>query len=95
MLTYYKENRVIEVDFLRWLQKSSICYILWCFFGLPLYMRYVAAFYWTTAIDLAFCDVLQRRYINRRNIRILAMLDLAITMLHKPTAINVPFYSIL
>ena len=37
------------------------------FFGLPLWMRYIVAFHWTAAIDLAFCSVLQWRYINRRN----------------------------
>ena len=37
------------------------------FFGLPLQMRYIVAFHWTAAIDLAFCGVLQWHYINRRN----------------------------
>ena len=58
-------------------------------------MRYIATFYWTATIDLAFCSILQQRYINYRNIRVLAALDLAIAVLYKPTTINIPFCSIL
>ena len=58
-------------------------------------MRYIAAFFWTAAIDLAFCSILQQRYINYHNIRVLAALDLAIAVLYKPTTINIPFCSIL
>ena len=58
-------------------------------------MRYIAAFYWTAAIDLAICSILQQRYINYRNIRVLAALNLAIAVLYKPTTINIPFCSIL
>ena len=58
-------------------------------------MRYIAAFHWIAAIDLAFCGVLQRRYINCRNIRVLAALDITIAVLHKLVAIKIPFRSIL
>ena len=58
-------------------------------------MRYIAAFHWITAIYLAFCGVLQRHCINRRNIRVLAALDIAIVVLHKPATIKIPFRSIL
>jgi len=45
-------------------------------------MGYIVAFYWTAAIDVAFCGVLQRLYINCYNIRVLAALDLAIATLY-------------
>ena len=38
---------------------ATICRILRCFFGLPLYMGSIAAFHWPTAIVLVFCGILQ------------------------------------
>ena len=58
-------------------------------------MRYIKAFCWTTAIDVAFCGIPQRLYINRCNIRVLVALDLAIATLHKPATINISFCGIL
>ena len=55
----------------------------------------IATFHWTAAIDLAFCGILQRRYISRCNIRVLVALDIAIVVLHKLAAINIPFHGIL
>ena len=91
-----QENRAIAVRFFAADAKTAaICHILWRFFGPPLQMRYIAEFHWTTAIDVAFCGVLQRHYINRHNIRVLVVLVLVITVLHKPATINIPFCSIL
>ena len=43
---------------------TAICHTLWRFFGPPLYMRYIAVFHWTAAIDLVFCGILQWWYIK-------------------------------
>ena len=58
-------------------------------------MSHIAVFHWTVAIELAFCGVLQRCYINHHNIHVLVALDIAIAALYKPVAINILFCGIL
>ena len=43
---------------------AAICHILQHFFEPPMYMRYIAAFHWTPAINIAFCRILQRLHIK-------------------------------
>ena len=43
---------------------AAICRLLRRVFGLPLYMRFITAFFVTTAIGKVFCSVLQRQDIK-------------------------------
>ena len=59
------------------------------------YTSLIAALLWPAAVDEIYCGVLQQRYINHYNIRVLAALDLVIAAVHKPATINISLCGIL